>query len=102
MSAASTASVRTWVEWETKRVSHASWAVWKMSKAKRRAQGPMRCTRFSPPPSPRPPLSVKPNVGRVGGRPVTARIDVEQPDREVGERAAVDDHRRPPVLVLEP
>jgi len=69
-SSASTASVRTRVECETKRSSHADSAVWKMSNAKRRCHGVTLVTKPGGP-KPCPPSSVKPNVGRVGAWPVT-------------------------------
>ena len=56
---ASTATVRTRVECDTNRASHASCEVWKMSKPKRSAHGIRRTTAFSPSPTPLPPVSVK-------------------------------------------
>src|SRR3954452_25478312 len=70
-SPASTVTVRTRVECETKRVSQAACAAWKMSKPKRTPQGWIFCSVCRPPPSPRPCSSVNPNVGRQGGFPVT-------------------------------
>ena len=64
---ASTAIDRTRVECETNRVSHASCEVWKMSKPKRTAHGMRDTTLLNPAPTPFPPVSVKPNVGRVSG-----------------------------------
>ena len=64
---ASTAIDRTRVECETNRVSHASCDVWKMSKPKRTAHGMCETALLRPPPMPLPPVSVKPNVGRVSG-----------------------------------
>ncbi len=63
-SPAFTTTVRTRVECETKRASHASCDVWKMSTPNRTAQGIRDTALFTPPPTPLPPVSVKPNVGR--------------------------------------
>ena len=69
---ASTAIVRTRVEFETKRASHASCAVWKIWNPNRAAHGRCATTLFTPEPTPFPPVSVKPNVGRVSGPPVVS------------------------------
>ena len=66
MTVALTANVRTCVECVWKRKSQASWAVWKMSKALRAIHGRRCCSFLKPPPTPLPPVSVKPNVGHDG------------------------------------
>src|SRR5262249_9762988 len=61
-----TANVRTCVEWVWKRASQASCAVWKMLNPVRATHGRSRPYFMNPPPTPEPPVSVKPNVGHVG------------------------------------
>src|SRR5439155_16625701 len=70
---AETAHVLTYVEWEVKRLSQASIAVWNMSAPSLTGQPSPFTTACMPPPTPLPPTRRKPNVGRLGSRSWTSK-----------------------------